>query len=431
MSDWPLVPLEDAARIRGGATPRREAPAYWNGSIPWLTPSDLPPVGAGVARVEKTADCITEEGLQSCSAQLLPPGTVLFSSRATIGKVGVAAAPLATNQGFANLIPREGVDSRYLAWCLSAHTDQIAGLAGTTTFKEVPKSALRSFRIPLPKPPEQRHIVRVLDRADRLRSLRADASAVLEELLPAVFIRTLGDPATNSRGWEARTIGDVCQVVSGATPKTNRDEYWGGSVPWATPKDLSNLDDWILDRTSRTITDAGLESCSATMLPEDSVLLSSRAPIGLVAISGIPVCTNQGFKSLVCGPEIDPWYLFAWCKLRTRFLQSLGHGATFREVSKRIVEAVEIPLPPMAHQASFRARLEELHKVRRQSREARARTSALFEQLLARAFSGSLTPPEATDSARTAGVEEPRSEQVTPNPPRLPELQIDREVHGC
>ncbi|MGH3090658.1 MAG: restriction endonuclease subunit S, partial [Rubrobacteraceae bacterium] len=133
-----MVELDRAAEIRGGATPRRDNPDYWGGDVPWLTPTDLPPVGAGVIEVGATAEAITEDGLASCSASLLPPGTVLFSSRATIGKIGIAVVPLATNQGFANLIPRLGVESRYLAWCLHFHADRIAGLAGTTTFKEVP-----------------------------------------------------------------------------------------------------------------------------------------------------------------------------------------------------------------------------------------------------------------------------------------------------
>ena len=99
------------------------------------------------------------------------------------------------------------------------------------------------------------------------------------------------------------------------------------------------------------------------MVPEGSVLLSSRAPIGLVAVAGVPMCTNQGFKNLVCGPDVDPWYLFGWCKIRTTYLQSLGRGATFEEISKRIVESIELPLPPMQRQRRFRSRLMNLTSI--------------------------------------------------------------------
>ena len=103
MMGWPTIELGSAAEMRGGATPRRDNPAYWNGDIPWVTPSDLPPPAKGILDVENSADAISEEGLDSCSANLLPSGTVLFSSRASIGKIGIAAVPLTTNQGFATI----------------------------------------------------------------------------------------------------------------------------------------------------------------------------------------------------------------------------------------------------------------------------------------------------------------------------------------
>ena len=391
MIDWPLVELGNAAEIRGGATPRRDNAAYWGGDIPWVTPTDLPAPGAGIADAGHTADAITGEGLASCPVRILPPSTVLFSSRASIGKIGIAAVPLATNQGFINLIPDRGLESRYLAWCLHFHTDRIADLAGSTTFKEISRSALKRFRIPIPPVSEQRRIVEILDQADRLRHLQTEADAKADRILPALFIKMFGDPAANPMGWTSRRIGNVCTIVSGATPKTNRPEFWGGGIPWVTPKDLSALEGWSLDHTERTLTEGGLASCSATMMPEQSVLLSSRAPIGLVAVSGVPMCTNQGFKSLVCGPEIEPWYLFGWCKLRRTFLQSLGRGATFKEISKRIVESVELPVPPIKEQRRFREILESLMSIECERRRSMRRVAALLDVLLNRAFSGDLT----------------------------------------
>ena len=114
--------------------------------------------------------------------------------------------------------------------------------------------------------------------------------------------------------WPVATIGEVCEVVSGATPKTSNPEFWDGTVPWVTPRDLSALGNKYLSDTPRKITKAGLNGCAAKMLPAQSVLFSSRAPIGLVAINTLPVCTNQGFKSLVprfglVSPEKLPQFL--------------------------------------------------------------------------------------------------------------------------
>ena len=173
-------------------------------------------------------------------------------------------------------------------------------------------------------------------------------------------------------------------------PKTNCPEFWGGGVPWATPKDISALDGWTLNHTHRALTDEGLASCSATMLPEKSVLLSSRAPIGLVAVAGVPMCTNQGFKSLACGPDIEPWYLFGWCKLRKTFLQSLGQGATFGEISKRIVESAELPLPTMQTQRRFREALDSLISIDQERSRSKRRVADLLDVLFSKAFSGAL-----------------------------------------
>ncbi|GAB6064752.1 restriction endonuclease subunit S [Deferrisoma palaeochoriense] len=269
-----------------------------------------------------------------------------------------------------------------------AAKQQMRGGAGQ---QRVPELFLRKEMIPLPPLSEQRRIVEILDQADRLRRLRAEADAIAERILPALFIKMFGDPATNPMGWPLRPLGELCDVVSGATPKTNVPEYWGGGIAWATPKDLSGLDDWVLESTERTLTEDGLASCSATIMPKDAVLLSSRAPIGLVALAAMPICTNQGFKSLVSRGEVDPWYLFAWCKLRRDYLESLGRGATFKEISKRIVETVKVPVPPMDAQRRFRSAVQDLRNQRLRAKEVRHRTGEIFAILLERAFSGSLT----------------------------------------
>lgn len=388
---WPMVRLADIAELVGGSTPSRSRQEYWNGHIPWLTPTDLPMPGEAIAEVSGTMERITEAGLAAISASLLPPGTVLFSSRATIGKLGIAAVPLVTNQGFANFVPSKAVLPKFLAYSLLYYREEISRLAGSTTFKEVRRGALKRFVIPLPPLSEQRRIVEILDQADALRKKRAEADAKAARILPALFFKMFGDPATNPKGWPVKALGEICRVVSGATPRTDRPEYWGGSIQWATPKDLSGSNSWVLARTGRTITEEGLYSCATTLLPKGTVLLTSRAPIGLVAIAGEPLCTNQGFKSLVPGNMVDSWYIFAWCKLRADYLNSLGRGATFAEISKAIVEAVRIPLPPFELQRVFRFLLIRVEKLHSHSEASQRTFEKLFRALLHRAFTGDLT----------------------------------------
>ena len=182
--------------------------------------------------------------------------------------------------------------------------------------------------------------------------------------------------------WPVATIGEVCEVVSGATPKTGNPEFWDGNVPWVTPKDLSKLGQKHLSDTPRHITKAGLKSCSARMLPAQSVLLSSRAPIGLVAINTLPVCTNQGFKSLV--PRFDlvsPDFLFWWLKIQEKHIQSKGRGATFKEVSKKIVEDLQIPLPPLDEQGRIAEVLDNADALRSKRRAALAQLDTLTQSI--------------------------------------------------
>ncbi|MBD2548985.1 restriction endonuclease subunit S [Microcystis elabens FACHB-917] len=187
--------------------------------------------------------------------------------------------------------------------------------------------------------------------------------------------------------WPKACLGDVAQVVSGATPKSSVDHYWDGDIPWITPADLSNLAGKEVSVTSRRITAAGLSSCSARLLPARSVLFSSRAPIGHVAINTVPMATNQGFKSFVPDHEIlSPDFLYWWLKSNKSYLQSLGRGATFKEVSKEIVESIEIPLPPLEEQRRIAAILDKAQVMSYKSRLSGELASSLIESEMIQRF---------------------------------------------
>lgn len=191
--------------------------------------------------------------------------------------------------------------------------------------------------------------------------------------------------------WEMVAIRDIAEVISGATPKSSVSDYWGGDVLWATPTDLSKNEGAYLSQTSRRITRAGLSSCAAQILPPNSVLMSSRAPIGLVAINTEPMATNQGFKSLIPDQSrVFEGYLYHWLATNTAYLQSLGNGATFKEVSKSVVQRIEIPLPPLEEQRRIAGILDAADALRRRRREAIALLDTLPGAIFAEMF-GKLT----------------------------------------
>lgn len=144
-------------------------------------------------------------------------------------------------------------------------------------------------------------------------------------------------------------LGDICTVVSGSTPKTNIPEYWDGDVKWITPAEL-NEDSCYLFDSQRHISELGKEKTGLSYMPAGTVILSSRAPIGKTAIAGCELCCNQGFKNLICSDAIFNEYLYFFLKSKTVYLNSLGRGATFKEISKSIVENIEIRLPSLEEQ---------------------------------------------------------------------------------
>lgn len=157
-------------------------------------------------------------------------------------------------------------------------------------------------------------------------------------------------------------LGDICEIVSGSTPKTNIEEYWNGDIKWITPAELDE-ESYIINDTARKITKVAVEKTGISSFPKGTVLLSSRAPIGKVAIAGCEMYCNQGFKNLICKEKVYNRYLYWFLKRNTKYLNSLGRGATFKEISKQIVSEIEINLPEIEHQKMIVEILEKLMKI--------------------------------------------------------------------
>ena len=157
-------------------------------------------------------------------------------------------------------------------------------------------------------------------------------------------------------------LGEICEIVSGSTPKTGIAEYWGGELKWITPAEISE-DSYIITDSVRKLTELGIKKTGLTPLPKGTVILSSRAPIGKVAIAGCEMYCNQGFKNLICTKKINNRYLYWFLKGNTAYLNSLGRGATFKEISKQIVSGIEINVPDMNQQMQAVENLEKVWRI--------------------------------------------------------------------
>ena len=161
---------------------------------------------------------------------------------------------------------------------------------------------------------------------------------------------------------EKKRLGDICEIVTGATPKTNIKEFWDGDINWITPAELTE-DTYIINESLRKITTEGVEKTGLKSFPKGTVILSSRAPIGKVAIAGYEMYCNQGFKNLICSKQINNRFLYWYLKGHKEYLNSLGRGATFKEISKEIVENIEICLPTLEKQEKYADILEQCNGI--------------------------------------------------------------------
>lgn len=189
--------------------------------------------------------------------------------------------------------------------------------------------------------------------------------------------------------WKSASLGEVTKVVGGTTPDSSNPAHWNGYHVWVTPTDLGQLDGVLISRSSRLISDEGRLSSNLTLVPRGSIVMSSRAPIGHLAIAGCDLYTNQGCKSFVCGDVLDPEFLYFTLRHRMGDIQALGSGATFVEVSKSTMEAFEISFPAIDDQRKIATRLNaqlaEVENARRatemQLRDARLLRSHMLKDI--------------------------------------------------
>ena len=197
-------------------------------------------------------------------------------------------------------------------------------------------------------------------------------------------------------GWEVQSAGDLAEVVGGSTPSTKEPAYWdGGEHGWATPKDLSSLSSPVLLRTERRITDAGLARIGSGLLPVGTVLLSSRAPIGYLAVAEVPVAINQGFIGMKPHAGIPTLFLLWWAHFAHDEIISRANGSTFLEISKRNFRPIPVCVPPAPVLKAFNDTAQPLfERIVVAAREAHTLT-ALRDALLPKLVSGEMRVGEA------------------------------------
>ena len=388
MTEWIECTLDKLGEIVGGATPSTKCEDYYGGSIPWITPKDLSSFkGRYITSGERN---ITEKGLASCSAQMMPKDAVLFTSRAPIGYVAIASQSVCTNQGFKSIVVNEKADPLFVYYLLKYNKDAIEAMGSGTTFKEVSGKTMRAVKVRIPLDVSyQKRIAAVLDSLDTKIENNERINDNLEQQAQSYFQELFVDNADPE--WTTGTISDLGAVVGGSTPSKAKPEYYTESgIAWITPKDLSINKSKFASHGENDITELGLKNSSAVIMPEGTVLFSSRAPIGYIAIATGEVTTNQGFKSVVPKPEIGTPFVYFFLKNTLPVIEGMASGSTFKEVSGSTMKKVPAVIPDAETLAKFSSFCAPIFAQQRILEEQNQSLAILRDNLLPKLMSGEI-----------------------------------------
>jgi len=398
---WAKYKLSELGAIVGGATPSTSVEKYYGGEIAWVTPKDLSSFSGRY--IECGERNITEEGLNSCSAQLLPAGSVLFSSRAPIGYVAIAKNPIATNQGFKSLVPdTEKVDSLFMYYLLKYNKNRIEAMGSGTTFKEVSGATMKNIEVNLPPLAEQKRIAGILGALDDKIELNRRINANLEEQAQALFKSWFVDfepfrdgPFVDSelgkipQGWKEGNYTDIVEIRGGGTPKTDMQEYWNGNIPFFSPKDVG-AGCFILD-TEKHITAKGLENCNSSLFQPNTVFITARGTVGKVVMSGTEMAMNQTNYALLGKQNIPQYYVYHITLQLVGRLLKKANGAVFNAITTRDFACEQIVIPPYSTIKHFSDIVKPIYENILLNEVQSNRLSALRDTLLPKLMSSELS----------------------------------------
>jgi type I restriction enzyme S subunit len=286
------------------------------------------------------------------------------------------------------------------------------------------KENLQLIEIPLPDFDKAKKIVSILSALDEKIELNRQVNVTLEAMAQAIFrewfvefnyplslprlegLQDFHDYAVNGQGnqvhqenqgkdgalpqgWRVGKLGEVIEIKGGTTPRTKEEKYWNGEYYWATPKDLSNLSSPILLDTERKITKEGVSQIGSGILPKGTLLLSSRAPIGYLAISNVPISINQGFIA-INAKELSNLFMLHWLKENMETIISRANGSTFLEISKTSFKDIELVIPDTQTATRFEEIVSPIFEQIKNNNQQTATLAAVRDALLPKLMSGEI-----------------------------------------
>ena len=370
---WDSIKIKRISNISSGGTPKSTNDNYYSDNgTPWVTIGDLTK-GDFVIDTEKK---LSDEGIISKNLKVFEVGTILYSIYATIGKVSELKVPATINQAILAISVNDAVDKRFFKYSLNSIEDFVKSNTNDNTQFNLSAAKVNNLKLPIPPLDCQHKIVDFLYNRElkinccvknltfsieKLKEYKRSiiTEAVTKGLDPDVSMKDSGIEWIGDipEHWKLVKVKEKFTVVNGATPSTKNSAYWDGEVIWITPADL-NGDNKYVSRGRKNITKEGLDSLGDRLVPANSIIVSNRAPIGLMKISSTELCTNQGCKSLVSKGDVIVDYCYYFLLVQAEVLNHLGRGTTFMELSSSDLQNFYCPSPTMEEQNQITKYLE-------------------------------------------------------------------------
>ncbi len=436
-SEWPIVPLGDCVELLTGYPFKSADYSDEAGSVRLLRGDNI---GQGQLRWDNVKRWPPEKlgGLDGYKLSELD--VVLAMDRPWIpaglkfAKIRMADLPALLVQRVARLRPNRSTTANYLHYVLASKefSEYIQNVTTGTAVPHISAKQIRDYKFRLPDLKTQEQVGGFLAELDDRIALLRETNATLEAIAQALFkswfvdfdpvhARARGEQPKGlsdaiaalfpdgfeesplgliPRSWKADSVGNAVECVGGGTPDTKNETFWQPEEhPWTTPKDLSSLSSPVLLQTERMLSTAGLAKVSSGLLPTGSLLMSSRAPVGYLAIAQMPVAVNQGYIAMLPGGKLTPLYMLFWCSQNMEKIKSHANGSTFMEISKKAFRPLHAVIPPADVIAEFQNIAGPLFD-RLVENEQHAQTlTTLRDTLLPRLISGQLQLSQSEQNA--------------------------------
>ncbi|MEQ9879763.1 restriction endonuclease subunit S [Pectobacterium aroidearum] len=393
--------LADVIDLIGGGTPNTNIPEYWDGDIHWLSVKDFNNDERYVFSTEKS---ITKAGLDNSSTKMLNNDDIIISARGTVGELAMVPFPMAFNQSCYGIRGKKGIIVQtYLYYLLRDSIRLLKSHTHGSVFDTITRDTFARIEVNLPSIDEQHIIADILIALDDRISVNKAINHHLEQMAQAMFkswfigFEPFGGKMPSK--WRKGTISDLGDVIGGSTPSKAKPQYYTEhGIAWVTPKDLSVNKNKFIAHGANDISELGLRNSSAQLMPRGTVLFSSRAPIGYIAIASGELSTNQGFKSIVPKKNVGTAFIYYFLINNIQTIENVASGSTFKEVSGTTMKSIPAVIPD---EDSLRRFQDECTPIFNKQELLEAENACLAETrdtLLPRLMSGELSVADLGDA---------------------------------